>query len=188
MENTTFETNTAAGSKPSWFNNALMYGIYTGIASIILSLLFFAFDVSKTSWINYLSTLVLIAGIVMATMHYRDKINGGLVTYGKAFLTGLIVSVVVGVISALYIYVHYGFIDVNGLDEIAAMSEQQMLDMGMSDEMIDKQMAMSSKFMEMPIMNIMALVGTVTWGVIISLITSAILKKNDDSFKATFNQ
>lgn len=188
MENTNNDLNATVSSKPSWFNNALMYGIYTAIAGIILMLLFFALDVDKSSWVNYLSILVLIGGIVMGTIHYRDKINFGQITYGKAFLTGLIISIVVGIITAIYLYIHYSFIDVNGLEEMAAMAEQQMLDMGLSDEMVDQQMEFSNKFMQMPLLNIMSLLSMIGWGAIISLITAAVLKKKDDSFNATFNK
>lgn len=169
-------------------NNAMKYGLYTSVAYVLVTLLYYAFNLMLNQWLNFLSYIVLIAGIVLATLNYRNKINGGFISYGKGVTTGVIVGLIVGIVMAIFTWVFYTYIHPAGLQEMMEMAEQAMLDKGLSDEMIDQQMSMTGKMMKMPIINFLALGGYTFWGLIISLITSAILKKNDDSFNTTFNQ
>ncbi|MGE5382933.1 MAG: DUF4199 domain-containing protein [Omnitrophica WOR_2 bacterium] len=175
-------------SKESVLNNALKYGLYTACAYVLVSLMIYALGIDKITWLNYLTYIIMIAGIVLATINYRDKINGGLITYGKGVSTGVIIGGVVGVVMAIYLWIFFTYINPNGIRELLEMTEQKLAEQGLSDEMIDKQMTMSGKFIKMPLMNIFGMIGYIFSGLIISLITSAILKKNDDSFNATFNQ
>jgi len=174
--------------KTTVFSNAIKYGLYTGIASVLLSLLFFALDVSRESYLQWLSWVILIAGIIMGTLNYRDKINGGFISYGDAFLTGLYITIVTAILSVIYFYILINYIDVNFIKTSLDTLEQSLVDKGVSDEMIDQQVTMAGKFMTPTIMMVMGFVTSLVMGVIISLITSAIFKKNDDSFNATFNQ
>lgn len=186
MDNTNEITELGLTPKTSLFKNGLIYGLYTSAALILMSLLLFALDIYRITWLSYLQYVILIAGIVMATIHYRDKINGGVISYGKAFSTGLFVGITVGVLMAVYLWLYYSYIHPTGLQEMKELTEQMLYERGLNDEMIDAQMAMSSKMMKMPILNVMAMGGMIFWSVLISLITAAVLKKNDDSFNATF--
>lgn len=188
MENTEGMTTLESQNKTSLFKNALTYGLYTAAAYVLLSLLYYALDIYRITWLNYLTYIILIAGIVLATINFRDKINGGFISYGKAFLTGLYISLITGIVFALYSWVFYTYIHPDGIRELIELTEQAMVDRGMSDDMIDAQIEMSAKFMKMPLLNVVAFVGMLFWGIIISLITSAFLKKNDDSFNTTFSQ
>lgn len=186
MENNDEIRNDNTAPSETVFSNALKYGLYTAVAYILVSLLYYVLDISRESWLNYLVYLIIIAGIVMATINYRDKINGGNISFGKAFSTGVIISTVVGLIGAIYVYVFFNYIDPNAQKEMLEAVEQKLLEQGMSDEMIDQQVAMTQKFMKPAFMMISSLIGTVLIGSIISLITSAVLKKTDDSFNASF--
>lgn len=188
MENNDGMTTQSLTPNVSVFKNALTYGLYTGIAYILVSLLFYALDLDKNTWLNSLTYIILILGIIFATLNYRNKLNGGYITYGKAVLTGFYMSLIVGIIMAVYTWLFYSFINPNGLKELLDLTEQKMAETGLSDEMIDQQMKMTSKFMEMPLLNLLTFAGLTFWGTIISLITSAFLKKQDDSFNTTFNQ
>ena len=188
MENTdepkTMETN----PKVSVFKNSVKYGLYTGIAYILLCLLLWALNVPKMSWLNYLTFIVLIVGVILATINYRNKINDGFISYGKALATGVYVCVIAGVLVGIYTYLFYSFIYPEGIQEMLDLAEEQLVEKGFSDDMIDKQLSMTRKFSSIPIMSISSFIGTIIWGTIFSLVTSAILKKNDNSFDATFPQ
>lgn len=188
MENNDELTTQSLTPKVSVFKNALTYGLYTGIAYILVSLLFYALGVDSGSWLNNLTYIILILGIILATLNYRNKLNSGYITYGKALLTGFYVSLIVGIIAAIYLWLFYSFINPDGIRELLDTAEQKFADAGLSDEMIEQQMRISSKFMKMPLLNVMAFVGMLFSGTVISLITSIFLKKQDDSFNTTFNQ
>ncbi len=182
------ETSTNVRKKTTILSNGIQYGLYAGIGSVLLSLLFYALDVSRESYIQWLSYVILIAAIVLATINYRDKINGGLISYGDAFLTGLFVALTSAVITVIYSYIFIKYIDPNFTKEMLDAVEQKLADKGLSDEMIDQQVAMAGKFMKPGLMMITGFITIAVMGVILSLITAAILKKTDDSFNATFNQ
>ncbi len=185
MENTD-EMNVAQQKKTSVFQNGLKYGLYTGVASVLFSLLLFSLDVSRESYLQWVSWVILIIGIVLATINYRDKINGGHITFGNAFMTGLYVVIVNSILVMIYSYMYFTWIDPGFTQAMLENVEQKLLDRGMSDEMIEQQLAMTEKFMKPGFMIFWGLFMSVIFGAIISLITSAILKKEDDSFKATF--
>lgn len=188
MENTEELKSMETNPKVSVFKNSINYGLYTGVAYILLCLLFWALNVPKMSWLNYLTFIVLIAGVILATRNYRNNINNGFISYGKALATGVYVCVVVGVLVGIYTYLFYSFIYPEGIQETLDLAEEQLVEKGFSDEVIDKQLSLTRKLSSAPIMSITIFIGTIIWGTIFSLVTSAILKKNDDSFDATFPQ
>ena len=49
-------------------------------------------------------------------------------------------------------------------------------------------MSMARKMMNTPIAYIISIIWSVVIGAVVSVIAAAIVKKNDDSFNATFNQ
>jgi len=85
-------------AKTSLVNHAFRYGLYTAAAFVLFSLLLYSVDVSRTGWVNYLSFVILIAGIIIATIAYRDKINGGFLSYGRCLSIGVLISLVVGIV------------------------------------------------------------------------------------------
>jgi hypothetical protein len=185
MENSTLIDPMGDHKPVTLFRNALNYGLYTSVGFIIVYLLFYALDVDRTGWVNYLVFLVLIAGIYFGIKAYRDNYSGGILSYGSCLGTGVIISAVVGLVLAVYTYVFFQFFDPSELAKIIEMTEQKMADKGLTDEQIDQAMAISSKFMSPVMMAVSSLFGMALWGTIFSLILSIFLKKNDDSFTGT---
>lgn len=182
------EMNLNDQKKASVFSNGVKYGLYTGAATVLLMLLFYAIDLGRENYVQWIGTIVLIAGIVMGTINYRDKLNGGYISYGNAFLTGLYVTVVTAVITVIYSIIYVEYLDPGAMQYYMEMAEQKMVDKGLSDEMIDQQMAMAEKFATPTFRIVVGLLASTIIGAVISLITAAIFKKNDDSFSGTFNQ
>lgn len=187
MENQDGVFTTSPKTKASVFSTALNYGLYAGAALVLLSLIYYILNVHMVQWLSYINYVFLIVAIVFATIKYRDKINGGFITYGQGVAIGAIIGITVGIILAIYLWIYFSYINVNGIREIIDMTEQKFLESGLSDEMVDQQLAMSSNFLKMPILNLFSLLGMAFWGTVFSLITSIFLKKNDDSFNATFH-
>ena len=170
------------------FKNALVYGLLTGGAYILASLLFYSLDVDPGSKVQYLTFLILIAGIIMGIKQFRDKHSGGFLSYVRCLGTGVVISVVVGIIMAIYVYLFFSYFDPGQLEKMAEMAEQRLVDQGLTDEQIDQAMVMTRKFMNPVFSAIMSIFSMAFWGTIISLIVSIFLKKNDESFDGAFNQ
>ena len=174
--------------KTSLVNHAFRYGLYTAAAFVLFSLLLYSFDVSRTGWVNYLSFIILIVGIIIAAIAYRDKINGGFLSYGRCLSIGVLISLVVGIVMAIYSYVFSSFFDPGALDKLLEVSEQEMIKRGMSDEEIDLAMPFTEKMMSPVFLSISSLLSMVLYGTVFSLITSIFIKKEDNSFEGAFRE
>lgn len=177
-----------AKAKISLVNHALRYGLYTAAAFVLFSLLLYSVDVSRTGWVNYLSFVILIIGIVIATIAYRDKINSGFLSYGRCLSIGVLISLVVGIVMAIYSYVFFSYFDPGALDKLLEASEQEMINRGMSDEEIDLAMPFTEKMMSPVFLSITSLLSMVLYGTVFSLITSIFIKKEDNSFEGAFRE
>ena len=188
MENTIESVSSEPVKAKSLFQNALYFGVITGIVYILVSMLYYVLDVDRTGWVNYITFVVLIAGIFFGTKTFRDKFSGGFLSYGRCLGSGVLISLVVGVIMAVFTYLFYAYFDTGELARLIEATEQNMVDKGMTDEQIDQAMAISSKFMTPLTMSVSLIFGMVFWGTIFSLILSIFLKKENDGFDATFSQ
>ena len=88
MENPTY---------PAW-KQALIYGVYLSIALIILSLIFYVSNLYTESWSAYFSYAVILGGVIISAVQYRNKVLNGFISYGKSvsvgFLTGLFAAII----------------------------------------------------------------------------------------------
>lgn len=160
----------------------LRYGLLTGLVSILFS---FGLNVlhQESSPARYLSFVILIGGIVLAMIHFKQQ-NQGFMSFGQGVGIGGILSAVVGLMSGIFAYVYTTFIDPEMMSRI---SEKVRADMesrgGMTDEQIDQAVAISGKFMNGPFMLVAALLGTVLIGVLLSLVISAFIKNARPEFE-----
>ncbi len=159
------------------WKNAMNWGFILGIALIIYSLIIYFLGATFEKWAAYPTYLIMIAGIIYATIQYRDTMLDGSITYGKALGFGVLVMLFAGVISAVYTYVLYSFIDPDLITKSLEVIEEEMINKGMADEQIELALEMQSKFMKPGILAILSIPGSAFAGFIISLFTSIFLKK-----------
>ena len=127
----------------------------------------------------------LAAIIYLATKARRDN-SGGFISYGQGLGTGVGVAFFASILVAFYTYVFFNFIDAEMLEEMILRAEDQMYDQGMPDDQVEIAMEYTRKFMLPGPMAAMVVLSYTIVGFIISLITSAILKKEDTSFESNF--
>jgi hypothetical protein len=169
--------------KSTLWKSGLTHGLITGLALIIYSVLLFVLELNLKSGLNYLAYLIIIAGFIYGTKTYRDNALNGSITYSKALGYSTVILLVAAILSTIYNYVFFTIIDPDIVDKILAVSEEKMLSRGMSDEQIEMGIEMSKKFMSPVLMTIMGFIWTMIFGFILALITSAFIKKDDDSFQ-----
>jgi hypothetical protein len=144
--------------KKSVWPYALRYGTILGLCSVALSIIFyflFPFDKEtmepKYGWLQWLLSMVLM-GIVLfiATKAWRDEEPVQHLTYGQALKFALAVSVPVILISGIYTFIFFKFIEPEFITKIVEKQYQAMADKGMDEEQIEKSMGMMS-FMNSPL-------------------------------------
>jgi hypothetical protein len=130
---------------------------------------------------GYASMILAFSLIFVAVKNYRDKQNGGVISFGKAFRIGLYITLIASAVYVLAWLVNYYYFDSDYLDKYNEYIIQKMKSENASQVAIDKQIADTKEFMELyqnPFFN-----GLLTFseifpvGLIISLITALILKR-----------
>ncbi len=169
-------------NKPSTAVLSIGYGVIIALAVIVISLILFLLNVSRENALNYVVYIVFLAGILLAQFNYRNKYLGGHITYGQAFSLGVLISLFLAIIMAVYTYIFLKYIDPGAMEEGMAMAEQKMMERGMSQTEIDQGMAFARKFATVGVTTVMTLVTYFIIGMVMSLITAIIVKKEDTEF------
>ncbi len=163
------------------FKNAMQAGLYVGVAAIIYNLLLYISGVeyynpfSSASYLPFLSFVILFAGMLYFSKKYRDDILGGYISYGNAVGYGVLIAFFYSVIVITYSWVFTKFIDPDIEATIRDLTEQYMLDQGMKESQVEKVIAMQDKMQGAAL--IISLVVYTFFGLILSLISSAFVKK-----------
>lgn len=167
-------------STVSYQSISLRNGAIAGLILIVIGLLGNLTGISDptqpnsaTNWImNLVNWGIMIAFMVMAVKKHRDEDLGGFVTFGRAFGVAFLVTLVISVITAVWVYIYFGFVDP---DMAAAIMENSLAQQGIEDDAMIDQM----KFWFSPVaMAIYGLLGSLFFGAILSLIVAAVMKKN----------
>jgi hypothetical protein len=159
--------------------HSINIAIPVGLAAILLSLFYYAFDIDGRGAWGYVLYVILLAGIIWGTLQLRDKNRGGMLSYGESFTSGLLISSYTGLISAIFTFVFYKFFAPEQIQVILDKVEEEMLAKApqMTDQQLDMALAMTEKLMTPLWMAITSLFAIVIVGLIFSLIVSIFLKK-----------
>ena len=160
---------------------ALSASVPVAIAVILLSILYYVFDIDgRSSW-GYLTYAVLLAGIVWGVLQLRDKHFGGVITYGQSFAAGTLISLYTGAITAVYTFLFYKYFAPEQIQVLLEKAEDEMYRKApqLSDQEFEMAMAMTAKFMTPFWLSVTTLVGLLIIGLILSLIASIFLKRNE---------
>ena len=139
MEN---QQSTEAES-PSLMNHAIKHGVILGVISILLVIICYVVDFSLMVTFKFLG-LALVVGlgyVIYAGINYRTEV-GGYMPYGKAFMHGLVVLAISGLIGTAFNIALYHIIDPDLpqklLDTAIRNTEEMMAGFGMQQEAIDQ--------------------------------------------------
>ncbi|MFA4851895.1 MAG: DUF4199 domain-containing protein [Bacteroidales bacterium] len=182
------EQNIEVKKKVSVVRNAINYGVLLGIVLIIADLLFYMLNVSTDSIFRYLNFVLIIVGLTVGILNYRNQINEGIISYEKSLGSGVLIGLFASVIVAIYMVIFLKFIDPGMIDEMLRKAEEKMLEKNpsMSDEDIETAMKYTKMFINPVWMSIWSIIGSTFMSFIASLIISIFTKKKDNSFESNF--
>jgi len=121
--------------------------------------------------------VITIVGIVLGTKKIREPHGAKGFTYGQAWVTGFYIATFAALTGVIFNYIYYQFINPNFNEVVAEWTRSFMERMKVPDEQIEKQMAAARAGSTVLKRAISALFGTVIMGMIISLITAAVMKR-----------
>lgn len=169
-------------SKSTMFQTSLTWGLITGFASIIYILILYFADLMTNAQASWITWIILVIGIYLGTKAFRDQLPGGYISYGRALGTGVMISLFYGILTAIFMVLLYTVIDADLINKVIAAQQEKMLEKGaVTEEQLEQGLEMGKKLF-IPMVLISSLFLSVFFGTIISLITSAILKKEGDGF------
>jgi len=167
-----------------WKTN-LMNGLILGLAGIVYSLLVYFLNLSFNKAQGYVFILVQIAVLFFLVKSYRDNYKNGMITYGEALGASIIICLYYAIIMAIFTYILYTVIDTGLLDKQLAFTEEMMQKKGLPQASIEAGMAMQKKMMTPAFMAPISIFGNMFWGLIISLIVAAFVRKEGNPLADT---
>jgi nitrate reductase gamma subunit len=163
----------------------LLYGLGIAFVGAVLTLVFhlLGFSTSAEKFGTFMivgplaGLAVLIVGIVMGTRRVRAERGGAAFTYGDAFMTGLIIAISSGIFGNLFQLVYFKFLNPDFVEVTIEWTRGLMERMGARDSDIERMVEDMRAKSTLTRQFINGLIFSVIGGVIISLITAAILKR-----------
>ena len=163
--------------KVSVWKANLTNGVILGLLGIVFTLVMYFLDLTFNKVPGYIFILAQIIIVFYMIKSYRNSYLHGYITYGQSVGAGVIIFLYYSVITAIFTYILYKFIDAGLTAKLLAFSEEAMVKKGLPQQAIDTAMGMQKKIMIPEIMASFGILGTMLWGTIISLIVSIFTRK-----------
>jgi len=159
----------------------LNYGLYYGVASVLLSVIFYAMEIHlNPGVIGIVAAVALILAFPILAINNFKKANMNLLSWGQAVKIGMGVVVLGVLIAIIYNHIFTGFIEPDFYLQQAEITKEALIDAGMTDDQITQQMEMSSKFQGTIIGDAVGLLFFAFVGFVISAIAGAIMKRTEE--------
>ena len=164
----------------------LIYGVIAGLIVSLLMLFTMPFGQDEPNFENseifgYLGMLVSLSLIFVAVFQHRKQ-NGGVITFGKAFLIGLFITLIAGVFYAITWEIYMSSSEFDFMTEYANQMALQMEKDGIPQETIDAKMeemkAMAEYYKNPAIRFGMTVMEILPVGILLSLIAGFAFKRN----------
>lgn len=162
------------------FKDALMPGLIISLVSIAVSLIFqFTIeDLETRQSIGYISYAIVIGLAIYFGIQYRNQRGELGLTYGKSFVYILYMMIVNVIITTVYIYINFTFIDPSMVDQIIQAASDKLYDQGnLTDEQIEQALSMQAKFMTPGWIAFWSIFGSAFFAVVISLVSALFIQK-----------
>lgn len=169
--------------------NIIIYGLIAGIVVSILMLSTVNYlshcegnvDYDTSMLIGYASMLIAFSLVFVGIRNYRDKYNEGVISFGKAFKTGIMIVLIASTIYVVAWLIDYFFFMPDFMEKYSAQMLDKLKVSGASQIEIDKQtkeMANFGRMYKNPFFNaMMTYMEILPVGLIVTLISSFILKR-----------
>jgi hypothetical protein len=160
-----------------------IYALTMTICGAVLSLLlyFTGFQTEKLATGQYLQWVgfpVMFVVLWLGIKAVREESEGKYLTYGKGVGTGTLISLYSGLMSSVYTYVHFKFVNPQFADYQLALIRTKWAAAGMSDAQMERAEGITRMMMGPGVQACFVPIFAVVIGVIMALIISAFLKRN----------
>ena len=165
----------------STFLPAVQFGLLTGLAMVVYTLILYLAGVDLHSYWNLFSYILFIGGLYWGMSSIREKQLEGVMSYGKAFGTGFLITLFAAILLAIFAYFYLQYINPSALAKASAEAENKILasNPNISDADLQKALDMVKIFTN-PIMSaVTQFISNLIAGTIFSLIIAIFAKRED---------
>lgn len=161
---------------------AYTYGLYLGLLTVVGLVIQYVASLERNWAVSIISLALTIVIFYYGIKTYKTQ-NHNFLSIKEAIKVGLAMAVIGGVIAAAYAFVHYLYIQPEFVEGIREKAYQDMTagTQNMSGEQLDTATTMMNIFTSPFFLATMILISQLFFGLIISLIMGAIMKKEDPS-------
>jgi amino acid transporter len=166
----------------------LVFGCIAGLivsTFMFVSMLFYKNNPSfeGSMLIGYASMLIAFAFIFVGIKSFRDKHHNGTITFGKAFLIGLFISLIASTFYVITWVLEFNFIFPNFMELYAENMINQAKASGVSQIELDKQIAEMERYKALyknPLfMVLLTYMEILPVGILVTIISALILKRRE---------
>jgi len=161
----------------------LNYGLLLGFAAVLINVALYSMGKTyEPHWsVGVISIGVTVVIIILGIKKIKE-LNGGFLSLSEALKTGLGIALISGIISVVYMLIFSNFIEPEYFSRMMEVQQQKMLETypNFTDEQLEASMEMAKKMSGPAISSAIAIIGSLFFGFIISLIGGLIMKKTDE--------
>jgi hypothetical protein len=173
--------------------NVIVFGIIAGL--IVTSMMIWSTsqcytnaDWQPSAFLGYTTMLVAFSFIFVAVRNYRDKYNEGTVTFGRAFLIGLYITLIASVMYVVVWVIDYYVFVPDFMEKYTERMMQDAISNGEDTAALQAEMEMYKKLYTNPLYVVLLTFGEILpVGLVVSLIVAVILKRKNANVPATAN-
>lgn len=165
--------------------NAMNFGAMLGLSSILISFLTQVFGIRESMIPSLLTYAIMVLFIVLGANFFK-KNNNGFMSYGEGVQQGVLTSLFASILTAFFIYTFFRFISPESLQEMRDMVEIQMEEQAKSEKEFEMAMKIQNWIISPGPLAVMTILTNTLFGLFASLITTAFLKNEDNSFESNF--
>jgi len=172
--------------------NIIVYGLIAGI--VVSTLMLFnvhslsyrdgKFDYDRGLVIGYATMLIAFSLVYVGIRNYRDKYNGGVISFGKAFKIGIMMVLIASTMYVVAWLIDYYFFSTDFMEKYSVAMLDKLKASGASQIEIDRETKEMASFVRMsknPFFTaMMTYVEILPVGLIVTLISSLILKRKTE--------
>lgn len=159
----------------------LNYGGILGIVSVLISVTLYALGMQyEQDWKTGSIGIIAMAVIIFLGIKKFREFNEGYLSIGEALKTGIGIALIGALISVAYSLIFLNFIEPDFMANTMAKAEVDMIEKfpQLTDEQIEQQISMMKKFSTPAITSAIAIVFSLFFGFVFSLISGFILKND----------
>ncbi len=168
--------------------NVLVYGLIAGVIISALMAVNLAMsgktgDFDNSMIVGYASMLIAFSMIFVGIKNYRDKYNGGTISFGKAFKVGLLITLIASTIYVIVWLVEEHFFFSDFMEKYMAYEMNKLQASGISAaDLADKtkELEQAKEMYKNPFFKILFTYAEILpVGLIVTIISSLILKRKN---------